>query len=124
MGVKSRAKRLAGAPRPPRPEPVQPAPPPPTGIQLAPYQVVLRPLVTEKGVHRSNMRQYAFEVHPLANKETVREAVQELFKVTVLKVRTQNRKGKSRRYRYHQGQTKDWKKAIVTLGEDQRIDFF
>jgi large subunit ribosomal protein L23 len=92
---------------------------------LAPHQVILRPLVTEKGVHRSTRNnQYAFEVNPLADKDTIRSAVEELFDVVVVKVRTQNRKGKPRRYRFRWGSTKQWKKALVTLDEEHRIDFF
>jgi large subunit ribosomal protein L23 len=95
---------------------------------LQPYQVILRPLITEKGMHRSKPphHQYAFEVNPLANKEDVKIAVEALFNnVKVLRVRTQNRKGKPRRHRFHMGRTKDWKKAIVTLDKDQGgIDFF
>lgn len=93
--------------------------------RLEPYQVVLRPLVTEKGVHRSTRQnQYAFEVNPLATKDDVRRAVEELFNVTVVKVRTQNRKGKPRRYKFRYGYTKNWKKAMVTLDEQHRINFF
>ena len=96
-----------------------------SSLKLAPHQVVLRPLVTEKGVHRvERHNQYAFEVSMLADKEDIKGAIEELFDVTVLKVRTQNRKGKPRRYRFRYGRTKNWKKAIVTLGEDDRIDFF
>ncbi len=95
---------------------------------LQPYQVILRPLITEKGMHRSKAphHQYAFEINPLANKEDVKIAVEALFNnVKVLRVRTQNRKGKPRRHRFHVGQTKDWKKAIVTLDSEQGgIDFF
>lgn len=95
------------------------------GIQLEPHQVVIRPLVTEKGVyHSSELNQYAFEIHPLATKADVKLAVESLFHVTVVKVRTQTRLGKPRRYRYRQGYTKDWKKAIVTLDSESRIDFF
>ncbi len=94
-------------------------------LELAPHQVVLRPLVTEKGVHRSNRNnQYSFEVNPLADKVTIRQAIEELFDVTVLKVCTQNRKGKPRRYRFRYGTTKSWKKAIVSLDPEDRIDFF
>jgi large subunit ribosomal protein L23 len=92
---------------------------------LSPHQIVLRPLVTEKGIHRSTrLNQYAFEVNPLSNKDEIRLAVEELFDVRVLKVRTQSRKGKPRRYRFRHGRTKDWKKAIVTIDSEQRIDFF
>jgi len=95
------------------------------GVTLLPHQVVVRPLVTEKGTHRSDrLNQYAFEVNPLATKEDVRHAVEDLFHVKVLKVRTQNRKGKPRRHRFRVGHTKSWKKAIVTLDAQSRIDFF
>jgi large subunit ribosomal protein L23 len=94
-------------------------------LELAPHQVILRPLVTEKGMHRATRNnQYAFEVNPLADKDTIRTAVETLFDVKVVGVRTQNRKGKPRRYRFRQGRTKDWKKAIVTLDAEHRIDFF
>ena len=94
-------------------------------IELLPHQVILRPLVTEKGMHRATRNnQYAFEVNPLAEKDEIRGAVESLFNVRVLKVRTQNRKGKPRRYRFKVGRTKNWKKAIVTLDPEHRIDFF
>lgn len=96
-----------------------------TRLELEPHQIVLRPLVTEKGVHRAERNnQYAFEVNPLADKLQIRDAIQSLFDVTVVKVRTQSRKGKPRRYRFRYGSTKSWKKAIVTLREEDRIDFF
>ncbi len=86
---------------------------------------MLRPLVTEKGMHRSTRyNQYAFEVNPLSDKETIKEAIEELFNVKVEKVRTQSRKGKPRRYRFRFGMTKNWKKAIVTLDREDRIEFF
>jgi len=95
------------------------------GSRLAPHQVVLRPLVTEKGMHRSTRNNaYAFEVNKLANKFDVRRAVEELFNVKVVKVYIQNRKGKPRRSRFRTVQTGDWKKAIVKLAEEHRIDFF
>ena len=98
---------------------------PKTRITLEPHQIILRPLVTEKGMHRSTRyNQYAFEVSPLADKDDIRRAVEQLFNVKVVKVRTQNRKGKPRRYRFRYGYTKNWKKAVVTLHEEHRIDFF
>jgi large subunit ribosomal protein L23 len=96
-----------------------------SGLQLEPHQVLLRPLVTEKGVHRATRNnQYAFEVHRQATKIDVRKAVEQLFDVKVVKVRTQNRRGKQRRFRFRMGRTCDWKKAIVELSPDHRIDFF
>ena len=92
---------------------------------LKPHQVILRPLVTEKGMHRSTRyNAYAFEISRMATKDDVRRAVEELFNVKVLKVHTQNRKGKPRRTRFSSGRTKDWKKAIVKLHPENRIDFF
>ena len=75
-------------------------------IKLESYQVLLKPLVTEKGMHQSTeYNQYAFEVNTLATKDDVRRAVEELFEVRVEKVRTQNRCGKPRRYRFRKGMT-------------------
>lgn len=92
-------------------------------VPLEPHQVILRPLLTEKGVHRSTRYgQYSFEVDPMATKDDVRTAVRSLFGVDVKKIRTQTRKGKPRRHRHRFGYTKDWKKAIVTLGEGQSIE--
>jgi large subunit ribosomal protein L23 len=97
----------------------------PFGPGLAPHQILLRPLVTEKGMHRSTRNNaYAFEVNKLANKFDVRRAVEELFNVKVEKVYIQNRKGKPRRSRFRTVQTGDWKKAIVKLSPEHRIDFF
>jgi len=96
-----------------------------TKLQLKPHQIILRPLVTEKGMHKASRNNaYAFEVNRMANKDDIRKAVEELFEVKVVSVNTQNRKGKPRKTRYRQGYTKDWKKAIVTLDSEHRIDFF
>jgi large subunit ribosomal protein L23 len=96
-----------------------------TTLTLEPHQIILRPLVTEKGMHRSTRNNaYAFEVHRLATKSDVRRAVEELFDVKVLRVHTQTRKGKPRRTRFRSGTTGSWKKAIVTLDKEHRIDFF
>ena len=94
-------------------------------LTLLPHQVILRPLVTEKGIHRSTRyNQYAFEVSKLSDKQSIKDAIQELFSVRVTKVCTQNRKGKPRRYRFRYGYTKSWKKAIVTLNSEDRIEFY
>jgi large subunit ribosomal protein L23 len=95
------------------------------GPQLEPHQVILRPLVTEKGTHQfTRHNAYPFQVNQWANKEQIKAAVQELFNVRVEKVRTQNRLGKKRRYRFRIGRLPNWKKAIVTLHADDRIEFF
>jgi large subunit ribosomal protein L23 len=98
---------------------------PQQGIVLEPHQVIMRPLVTEKGMHRSTRyNAYAFEVSRMATKDDVRRAVEFLFNVKVVAVHTQNRKGKPRKSRFRAGATKDWKKAIVKLDPEHKIDFF
>ncbi|MDO4583062.1 MAG: 50S ribosomal protein L23 [Planctomycetia bacterium] len=95
------------------------------GLILEPYQIILRPLVTEKGVHKANRNNsYAFQVHADANKEEIKDAVETLFNVKVVKVNTQNRHGKPRRFKQRLFKTGNWKKAIVTLHDEHRIDFF
>jgi large subunit ribosomal protein L23 len=95
------------------------------GPKLDAHQVILRPLVTEKGTHQfTHHNAYPFEVNPWATKEEIKAAVEELFGVRVLKVRTQNRLGKQRRYRFRFGRLANWKKAIVTLHEEDKIEFF
>ena len=95
------------------------------GPKLEPYQVVLRPLITEKATHLSERHNaYTFEVNLLATKTEIKHAIEVLFNVKVADVRTQNRRGKSRRYRLKAGRMRNWKKAIVALTADHRIDFY
>lgn len=95
------------------------------GPKLELYQVLLKPLVTEKGTHQfTHHNAYPFQVNLWATKEQVKAAVEELFGVRVLKVRTQTRLGKKRRFRFRVGKLSDWKKAIVTLHKEDRIEFF
>ena len=103
-----------------------PVPPPPkVSSHLAPHQVIVRPLVTEKGMHRATRHNaYSFEVVAEATKADVRRAVEELFSVKVEKVAVQNRIGKARRSRMRRTSTKAWKKAIVTLKPDNKINLF
>ena len=96
-----------------------------SGPVLDPYQVVIRPLITEKATHLSERHNaYTFEVNPLVTKTEIKAAVESLFNVKVLDVRTQNRRGKARRYRLKLGRMRNWKKAIVSLHEEYRIDFY
>jgi len=100
------------------------------------YHVIQRPLVTEKGTHQAQLSHsatahqparggsYAFEVHPDASKPQIREAIEKIYQVKVVSVRTANRKGKSRRYRFKFGTTRKWKKAVVVLSADDHIDLF
>ena len=96
------------------------------GPKLEPHQVIVRPLITEKGTHQSTHRNaYPFEVNQWATKEQIKAAAEELFGVRVKKIRTQNRIGKQRRFRFKMGKLPNWKKAIITLHEDSApIEFF
>jgi len=89
------------------------------------YGVVVRPLVTEKSTHQSQTRNaYAFVVSRDANKAQIKQAIEKIYGVKVLDVRTANRKGKPRRSGARWGTTRHWKKAVVVLHEDSRIDLF
>ena len=88
-------------------------------------KIIRRPLITEKSTRqKEEARQYIFEVDRDANKIEIQSAVERLFKVKVLQVRTSNVLGKVKRLGRRQGKRPDWKKAIVTLKEGDRIDFF
>jgi len=95
-------------------------------LQLEPYQVILRPVVTEKGYHRAeHQNTYYFEVHQLACKKQIKEAVEFLFDVKVEKVRTQKRRGKKvRNRRGVWGHRRSWKKALVKLDSESKISYF
>ena len=87
--------------------------------------VIIKPLVTEKSTHQQTTRNaYTFQVHANANKNQIKQAVEKLYEVKVRDVRTQNRKGKPRRTRSGYAKTSDWKRAIVVLDENSRIELF
>jgi large subunit ribosomal protein L23 len=87
--------------------------------------VILHPVVSEKGWKGQDERKYTFRVHPLANKVEIRQAIERIFKVKVERVWTMNVGGKPRRTRfYQQGRRSDWKKAIVQLAPGQRIEIY
>ena len=88
------------------------------------YEVLRRPIVTEKGTMIGEFGQFAFEVHKDANKTQIREAVEKRFGVTVLAVNVMRMPGKTRRYGRRVSKTPSWKKAIVTLAPGQRIEVF
>jgi len=86
------------------------------------YEVIRRPLVTEKSTMASEHNQVAFEVAVDATKIEIKAALEALFKVKVKAVNTLNQKGKVKRFRGRPGKRSDVKKAIVTLVEGQTID--
>ena len=94
-------------------------------INIDEYSVIVRPLITEQGVHFANTKgAYSFEVNKKANKVQVKSAVEKMYGVKVRKVRTANRKGKVRRRGRTTGSTPSWKKAVVFLEPDYHIDLF
>jgi large subunit ribosomal protein L23 len=91
----------------------------------SPYQVVLRPLLTEKGTRLKEAgNQYLFQVAKTANKIEIKQAIEQLFKVTVLDVRTLRVRGKTKRLGRFQGRRPDWKKAIATVKEGDVIELY
>lgn len=96
-----------------------------TGTNVDDYNVIIRPLVTEQGMHFANVKSaYSFEVNKKANKTQIKNAVERLYNVKVQKVRTANHKGKHRRKGRTQGVTASWKKAVVFLEPEFHIDLF
>ena len=89
----------------------------------ASYAVVKRPLLTEKNMHRAETRnEYTFEVSPKAKKIEIRKAIQDIYKVRVLRVNTTLKKGLQRRYGWNWTTGSDVKKAIVKLAEGDKIE--
>jgi large subunit ribosomal protein L23 len=88
------------------------------------YEVLRRPLITEKSTALQAQNKYAFEIAEGANKPMIRQAVEKAFKVTVTGVNVVTMQGKTRRVGRKQVQTNQWKKAIVTLKSGDKIEFF
>jgi len=87
--------------------------------------IIIKPLITEKSTHQQNTRNtYAFQVNPAANKHQIKKAIEELYEVKVLDVRTMNRRGKPRRTKVKMTTTSDWKRAVVKLDESSSIELF
>jgi large subunit ribosomal protein L23 len=93
--------------------------------EMSPYQVIKRPIITEKSNTATASNQYTFQVDRRANKTQIREAVQHIFKVDVVGVRVINMAPKYGRWgRKRVKRTPAWKKAVVTIAQDQRIELF
>ena len=89
------------------------------------YNIIVRPLVTEKGTWQSSaLNAYPFEVDPRAKKTQRCQTVEKIYEVKVKTVRTARQKGKPRRTGRVMSQTRDWKKAVVVLHDDYHIDLF
>jgi large subunit ribosomal protein L23 len=91
---------------------------------MDPTQVIIRPVVSEKSYVLAAADKYTFRVHPDAHKTQIRQAIQELFEVRVIEVRTMSVKSKPKRRGQTAGRTRAWKKAIVQVAPGQSIPIF
>lgn len=91
----------------------------------SPHKTIVRALITEKGTRlREKGNKYVFQVATDANKIEIRQAIQQIFSVHVLDVRTMNVAGKEKRMGRYAGHRPDWKKAVVTLRDGEAIELF
>ena len=89
------------------------------------FRTVVRPIITERSSAAYQDRgEYHFEVHPDATKPAIREAIEQLFGVKVTGVWTSNQRGKTKRVGKSVGRRANWKKAIVTLAEGDKLEIF
>ncbi len=87
------------------------------------YDIIREPMITEKAAKDAEaFGKYAFRVHVDANKKSIKSAIEKIFNVHVVKVNTSCQAGKWRRVRFQPGKTAQWKKAIVTLKQGEKID--
>jgi large subunit ribosomal protein L23 len=87
-------------------------------------QVIIRPVVSEKSYVLATADKYTFRVHRDANKTQIRQAIEQLFNVGVLEVRTSKVRSKPKRRGYTSGRTREWKKAVVQVREGDSIPIF
>ena len=91
----------------------------------SPYDIILKPIISEDSMEKMEDKKYVFKVDKNANKKEIRNAIEKIFDVKVKSVNTMNVKGKVKRMGAHSGKRSDWKKAIVALTEDSKeIEFF
>lgn len=92
---------------------------------MTPYHILKRPVITEKSTTQKEVNnQLTFEVDRRANKVEIRRAVEQIFSVRVMDVRTMQMKGKAKRFGRTLGMRRNWKKAIVTLAQGEHVEFF
>lgn len=92
---------------------------------MNPYDILVKPVVTERTMKEAETKKYTFNVKKEANKYQIKDAVEQVFAVKVAKVNTMNMNGKLKRMGKTEGKRPDWKKAIITLTPDSKeIKFF
>ncbi|WP_199616561.1 50S ribosomal protein L23 [Paenibacillus alkalitolerans] len=91
----------------------------------SPYDIIKRPIITERTSEMMENKKYVFEVDSRVNKTEIKQAVEQIFKVKVTGVNTMRVPGKPKRYGRYSGYTSEWKKAVVTLSPDSKeLEFF
>ena len=88
------------------------------------YEVIIRPVVSERSFDLMSEGKYTFEVARTAPKEEIADAIEKIFGVHVVKVNTMWVKAKNKRVRYQMGKTRTWKKAVVTVAPGEQIEVF
>ena len=91
---------------------------------MDPSQVIIRPVVSEKSYVLATTDKYTFRVNPKAHKTQIKQAVEQLFGVTVVEVRTSTVPSKPKRRGYTSGRTRAWKKAVIQLQQGDTIPIF
>ncbi len=92
---------------------------------MTPYEILKRPLITEKStIQKEAQNQLTFEVARKSNKVEIRRAVEKVFNVHVVGVRTMQMRGKGKRFGRTMGRRRHWKKALVTLAKGEHVEFF
>jgi large subunit ribosomal protein L23 len=92
---------------------------------MTPYEILKRPVTTEKStIQKEASNQLTFEVDRRANKVEIRRAMEQIFSVKVMDVRTMQMKGKAKRFGRTVGTRRNWKKAIITLAQGEHVEFF
>jgi large subunit ribosomal protein L23 len=91
---------------------------------MNPRTVIIKPIVSEKSYALLSANKYTFRVHERAHKTQIRQAVEEIFGVRVLEVRTMSVKSKPKRRGYSSGRSRSWKKAVVELHPEDHIELF
>jgi large subunit ribosomal protein L23 len=87
-------------------------------------EIILHPITTEKSTDQQGKNKYCFKVNPRANKKEIMKAVKDVFGVEPVRCNVINISGKRKRERYKIGYTSSWKKAIITIKEGEKIEFF
>ncbi len=92
---------------------------------MQPHDILIKPIITERSMTQAAAKRYTFKVAKDANKYQIKDAVEKIFEVKVLRVNTINMNGKLKRMGRTQGKRADWKKAVVTVSADSKeIKFF